>query len=98
MVKRSLAHTAQESTASQERVECFRCAGKDCPKCNGTGYRECKYCAGCGEPSGRIFEGGRPLLGLTNNRNRNQPMWCVHCHPESRFVDAVWSGLERMDA
>jgi hypothetical protein len=96
VAKTSLAHSAHEST-TEERVECFRCAGEDCPKCGGSGYRERKRCAECGEPSGRISEGSRPLLSLPNNRNRNQPMWCVHCHPESRFVDVVWSGLERMD-
>jgi hypothetical protein len=96
MAKTIIAHSAHEST-TEERVECFRCSGEDCPKCEGTGYRERKRCAGCGEPSGSISEGDRPLLGLRNNRDRNQPMWCIHCHPEFRFVDAVWSGLERMD-
>jgi hypothetical protein len=35
-------------------------------------------------------------MGLKNARGKDQPMWCLHCHPEHRFVDAVWSALERM--
>ena len=47
-------------------------------------------------PSGRPSEGGRALKGLKNARGKDQPMWCLFCHPEHRFLDAVWSGLERM--
>ena len=43
-------------------MKCFRCAGDDCPQCDGTGYRERKRCEKCGEPSGRISEGLRPLV------------------------------------
>ena len=96
MAKPIIAHSAQESTTEEQWVECFRCAGKDCPKCEGTGYRKRKPCAECGQLSGRISEGYKPLLGLRNNRDPNGPFYCVGCHPESRFVDAVWSGLERM--
>ena len=64
-------------------VECFRHEGEKCPRCNGTGFRPRKYCAGCGEPAGRPSEGGTVLLGLLRNRrDREQPVYCLNCHPE----------------
>jgi hypothetical protein len=36
------------------------------------------------------------LIGLKNARGKDQPMWCLHCHPEHHFIDSVWSCLERM--
>jgi hypothetical protein len=35
-------------------------------------------------------------MGLKNARGKDQPMWCIHCHPEHRFIDTVWFCLERM--
>jgi len=94
MAEISLARSAQESP--EELVECFWHEGEECPRCDGLGYRPRKHCAGCGEPSGKPSEGGRALMGLKNRRDKDQPMWCLHCHPEHHFVDAVWSCLERM--
>jgi hypothetical protein len=94
MAQSSLACSAQEESA--EVVECFRHEGEECPRCDGSGDRPRKYCARCGEPSGKPSEGGRALMGLKNRRDKDQPMWCLHCHPEHHFVDAVWSCLERM--
>ena len=37
--------------------------------------------------------GHRALMGLKNARGKDQPMWCLFCHPEHRYLDAVWSGL-----
>lgn len=72
-----------EKSLAPETVECFRCAGDDCPKCDGTGYRERERCAKCGEPSGSISAGtGRPLVGLKNSRDRSGPFYHVGCHPE----------------
>ena len=34
--------------------------------------------------------------GLKNRRGKDQPMWCLHCHPEHHFIDTVWSCLEGM--
>ena len=82
----SLARCAQEE--SLELVEC--------PRCDGSGYRPRRRCAGCQEPSGLPSEGGRALMGLKNARGKDQPMWCLHCHPEHHFIDSVWSCLERM--
>ena len=93
MVEISLARSAQESP---EMVECFRHEGEDCPRCDGSGFRLRKRCAECGKPSGCPSEGGRALSGLKNARGKDQPIWYVFCHPEHRFVDTVWSALERM--
>ena len=68
------------------RVKCFRCEGDECPKCDETGYRERKRCEKCGEPSGRISEGRRPLVGLKNSRDRSGPFYHVGCHPERSSV------------
>jgi hypothetical protein len=95
MAETSLARSAQEE--SPELVECFRHEEEGCPRCDGSGFRPRKRCEGCGEASGRPSEGGRALRGLKNARGKDQPMWCLYCHPEHRFIDAVWSGLERMD-
>lgn len=69
-------------SVAPETVECFRCAGDECPKCDGTGYRERKRCEKCGEPSGRISEGLRPLMGLKHSRDRSGPFYHIGCHPE----------------
>ncbi len=63
-------------------VECFRHEGEDCCRCDGSGYRPRKCCAGCGEPAGHPSKGGAVLMGLRNERNREQPMYCLECHPE----------------
>jgi hypothetical protein len=66
------------------------------PPLRGAGFRPRKHCAGCGESAGRTSEGGMALMGVKNARNKDQPMWCLHCHPEHHFIDAIWSYLERI--
>lgn len=81
-----------------EMVECVRHEGGECPRCDGSGYRPRKYCAGCGEPAGRRSEGGKALLGSRNVRGREQPMWCMPCHPEFMGRSGALAMFERMGA
>ncbi len=46
--------------------------------------RQPKPCAGCGVSSHE-----RPLLGTKNVRRRDQPMWCLRCHPRFAGGDAA---------
>jgi hypothetical protein len=93
MAEIGLARSAQESL---ELVKCPRHAGEDCYRCNGSGFRPRKRCEECGESAGHPSEGGRAFMGLKNRRGKDQPVWCLHCHPERRLIDIVWSCLERM--
>lgn len=79
MIDVSLAPLAQQSP---DLVECFRHEGLECPRCDGSGFRPRKHCAGCGEPSGRPSKGGKALIGLRNRRRKDQPFYCMDCHPE----------------
>jgi len=63
-------------------VKCFRHKGEGCPRCNGSGDRPRIRCAGCDEPAGRPSRGGKALVGLRNHRERDQPFYCLDCHPE----------------
>jgi hypothetical protein len=65
-----------------ELARCFRHETEACPRCDGSGYRSRNHCAGCGEPAGRPSRGGKALMGLRNHRGRDQPLYCLGCHPE----------------
>ncbi len=89
MIESSVARSAHEESL-QKLVECFRHEGEECPRCDGSGYRPRKYCAGCGEPSGRPSQGGKALM-------RYRGVWyCMYCDPRFESVDFHYSCLERM--
>ena len=73
---------ADPELGNPELIQCFRHEGEDCHRCDGSGYRPRKHCAGCGEPSGRPSLRSKALLGLRNRRGWNQPLYCLQCHPE----------------
>ena len=94
MDTKSLARSAQEE--SPELVECFRHEGQEnCPRCDESGFRSAKCCAGCGEVAGSVSEGtGFPLV---RDRHGDGRLYHVRCLPGTHDLDAVWSSLERMD-
>ena len=62
MIEASLARSAQEESP-EKLVECFWHEGEKCPRCDGSGFRPAKRCAGCDE-AGSVSEGtGFPLVG-----------------------------------
>ena len=94
MIEKTLAQAAHQSTP-EEHARCFRHHGEDCPRCDGSGFRPRKYCEGCGEAAGSVSEGtGFPLV---RDRSTNGRFYHVRCLPGTLELDAVWSGLERMD-
>ena len=75
-------------------VRCFRHEGEECTRCDGSGYRPHSHCTGCGEPAGRPGRGGKVLMGLRNRRGRDQPFYCLGCHPELGRGPAVLEGMD----
>jgi len=67
VIEVSLARSAQEE--SLELAKCFRHEGEDRPRCNGSGFRPRKHCAGCGEHRSLMRN---PADGL---------MYCLGCNP-----------------
>ena len=78
---------------NSELVTCLRHEGERCPRCNGSGYRPRKHCAGCSEPAGWPSRGGKALLGMRNRRDPNQPLYCLTCHPELGGGLAMLDGM-----
>ena len=75
MAESSLARSAHEE--SPELVECFRHQAEECPRCDGSGYRPVKHCAGCGEAAGSVSEGtGFPLM---RDRRGDERLCHVRC-------------------
>jgi hypothetical protein len=76
-----------------ELVRCFRHETEECPRCDGSGYRPRNRCAGCSEPAGQPSRGGKALMGLRNRSGRNQPLYCLACHPELDRGPAMLKGV-----
>ena len=84
---------ADPEVRSPELAQCFWHEDEDCPRCDGSEYRPRKHCAGCGELAGRPSRGGKALVALRNRRERNQPFYCLGCHPELGRGPAVLVGM-----
>ena len=87
------ANTPDREIQNPELVRCFRHEGEGCPRCDGSGYRPRKYCVGCDESAGRPSQGGKALMGLRNQRGRNQPFYCLGWHPELGRGSALLEGV-----
>jgi hypothetical protein len=85
--------TPDPEARNSDLVRCFRHEGQDCLRCNGNGYRPRGHCARCGQPAGRPGQGGKALMGLRNRRGRDQPFYCLGCHPELGRGLAVLEGM-----
>ena len=72
------------SIRGPELVRCFRHDGEGCLRCDGSGYRPRKRCAGCGEYRSL---GRNPADGL---------MYCLSCNPRFGFAGRAMAMLERM--
>jgi hypothetical protein len=89
----------QEVSASAiDLVRCFRCEGDECPRYDGSGFRERKHCAGCGVPAGRPSQGGKALSPERGAKSwkelRSLPLYCMDCNP--RFFKAGLALFEEM--
>ena len=71
-------------------VRRFRHEGEDCPRCDGSGLRPRRHCAGCGVPAGRPSQGGKALSPKRGTKTakelRSLPLYCMDCTP--RFFRA----------
>ena len=61
-----------------ELVECFRHEGEECPRCDGSGYRPRKLCAGCGEAA-KVLQAARAAKSW--EEARTLPLYCAGCNP-----------------
>jgi hypothetical protein len=92
LIDTSVARCAQEE--SPKIAECFRHEGEECPRCDGSGFKRSKHCAGCREAAGSPSEGtGFPLV---MDQHADGRLYHIRCLPGTFYLDAVWSGLERL--
>ncbi len=82
MIEQSIPPKQEVRNPEPKVVACFRHDGEDCPRCDGSGFRPRKRCAGCSEH--------RALM-----RNpADGKMYCMICNP--RFSRAGFKLLEGM--
>jgi hypothetical protein len=92
--QRTVVNTPDPELRHAPPVRCFRHEGENCLRCDGSGHRLLRRCDGCGAPAGRPSQGGKALLGLRNRRGRDQPFYCLGCHPELGRRIAVPEGVD----
>ena len=76
----------QRSTP-EEHARCFCHEDKECPRCNGSGFRPAKHYARCVEEAGSPSEGTD--FPLVRNHRGEGLIYPVRCLPETRELDAV---------
>ncbi len=69
-------------------IECLRHEGNGCPRCDGSGYRLRKLCAGCGQPAKALL----PARAAKSwEETQNLPLYCNGCNP--RFAGTALGSL-----
>ena len=85
--------TPSTKVRNPELVWCFKHESEDCPRCDGSGYRHSGLWAGCGAPAARPSQDGKALICVCNRRGRDQPFYCLGCHPELGRGPVVLEGM-----
>ncbi len=80
---------------TETTVRCFGHQGKECHRCDGSGHRPRKVCAGCGKPAKSLLL-GRPARSW--KEAKALPMYCFDGNPRFRFAAAVMAMLDAMDS
>jgi hypothetical protein len=93
--------TSDPEAHTSELVRCYRHEGEDCARCDSSGYRTRKRCAGCGEPSGKPSEGSKALQPSRAANSwevgRSLPLYCRECNPRFAPLEAALVALQRME-
>ena len=94
------AQYASPEVRDPELVRCFRHEGAECPRCDGTGFRPRKRCAGCGVLAGRPSQGGKALSPERGAKSwkelKSLPLYCMDCSP--RFLRTGLVLFEEVDS
>ena len=98
MIKQSILPEQEFRNPEPKMVSCFRHDGEDCPRCEGSGFRPRKRCAGCGVPAGRPSQEGKALSSERGAKSwkelKSLPLYCMDCNP--RFSGAELKLFEGM--
>ena len=93
MIEITVPTAPEVSNPQADRVKCLRHESEACPRCDGSGYRPRKRCAGCGEPAGSASEGGNALqpacAAKTWEEARSLPLYCRECNPRFASLKAL---------
>ncbi len=68
----------QSVARTVDMVGCLRHEGEGCPRCDGSGRRPRKRCAGCGEPAKAL----QAVRGAESwEEAQSLPLYCTGCNP-----------------